>query len=478
MPEIINRQEIADWQPYALANDGITPLLRARRRMEQQGQWADWQLLGRRMAIGCVALEITQRCNLDCTYCYLSESSESLKDIPLEEVFRRIDMIHAHYGANTDIQITGGDPTVRKRDELVAIMRYARQKGLRPSLYTNGISATRDLLAELCDAGLIDVAFHVDLTQVRKGFDSEASLNIVREEYIRRTRGLPLSVFFNTTVYPGNFREIPGLVKFFIKNSDVVRLCSFQIGADIGRGSERERVTINPEPVMDAIRTGAGCALKFDAVSAGHRECNRYSYGLVVNGKVYDFFQDAELVAEVMAVTADVVFDRQDKRKTVLRMVRAVAGQPLLFLKVARRAVEFAWQARNDLLAARGRIGKISFFVHNFMDASQLDRKRCESCSFMVMTPAGPMSMCVHNAKRDEYLLVPSELKRGDRSMYWNPASGQLHERKPDRIEVRLSTKTARGRAKAGASGTELAAAKIRDPMSSELSLPLLQAKL
>jgi molybdenum cofactor biosynthesis enzyme MoaA len=478
MPEFLSQQELNDWKPYALSEHGISPMLRARRRMEQQDQWADWQLLGRRMAIGCVALEITQRCNLDCTYCYLSEFSEALKDIPLEEVFRRIDMIHAHYGANTDVQITGGDPTVRRRDELVAIVCYARQKGLRPSLYTNGIRATRELLAELCDAGLVDVAFHVDLTQKRKGFDTEARLNSVRADYIQRARGLPLSVFFNTTVYSGNFYEIPGLVNFFIQNSDVVRLCSFQVGADTGRGTERQRASINSETVMDAIRTGARCALNFEAVGAGHRDCNRYSYGLVVNGKVYDFFKDAELVAAVVAKTADVEFDRQNKRQTVLRMVCTLAEHPLLFLKVAHRAVEFAWQTRNDLLAARGRIGKISFFVHNFMDASQLDRKRCESCAFMVMTPSGPMSMCVHNAKRDAYLLVPSEVKRGDRSMYWNPASGQLQERTPDRIEVRLSTKTARGRAKAGASGTELVAAKIRDPMSSELSLPLLQAKL
>ncbi len=478
MPDFLSEQEINDWKPHALSDCGMSPTLRARRRMEQQGQWADWQLLGRRMAIGCVALEITQRCNLDCTYCYLSESSEALKDIPLDEVFRRIDMIYAHYGANTDVQITGGDPTVRKRDELVAIVCYARQKGLRPSLYTNGIKASRDLLAELCDAGLIDVAFHVDLTQERKGFGSEASLNIVREDYIQRTRGLPLSVFFNTTVYPGNFHEIPGLVKFFIQNSDTVRLCSFQVGADTGRGTDRERVTINPEPVMDAIRSGAGCSLNFEAVSAGHRRCNRYSYGLVVNGKVYDFFNDAGLVAEVMAKTVVVEFDRQDKGKTVLRMVRAVAGQPLLFLKVARRAVQFAWQARKDLLAARGRIGKISFFVHNFMDASRLDRKRCESCSFMVMTHMGPVSMCVHNAKRDKYLLGPSEVKRGNSSMYWNPVNGQLQERKPDRVEVLLSRKTARGRAKTVASANKIAAAKIRDPTGSELSLPLLQAKL
>ena len=38
-------------------------------------------------------LEITQRCNLDCTLCYLSDLSESIPDIPIEEVKRRADLI-------------------------------------------------------------------------------------------------------------------------------------------------------------------------------------------------------------------------------------------------------------------------------------------------------------------------------------------------------------------------------------------------
>ncbi len=63
------------------------------------------QVLGRRNAIGCVALEITQRCNLDCTLCYLSESSERVKDIPLEDVFRRLDGILERFGAPTSVQI-------------------------------------------------------------------------------------------------------------------------------------------------------------------------------------------------------------------------------------------------------------------------------------------------------------------------------------------------------------------------------------
>src|SRR5450755_3310612 len=64
---------------------------RTRRRMGPL--FKENQALGRRNAIGCVALEITQRCNLDCTLCYLSENSERVKDLPLAEVFRRIDRI-------------------------------------------------------------------------------------------------------------------------------------------------------------------------------------------------------------------------------------------------------------------------------------------------------------------------------------------------------------------------------------------------
>ncbi len=70
------------------------------------------------------------------------------------------------------MQVSGGEPTLRRRDELVAIVRRLADRGLRPCLMTNGIKASRALLAELAAAGLVDVAFHVDTTQQRAGFDS------------------------------------------------------------------------------------------------------------------------------------------------------------------------------------------------------------------------------------------------------------------------------------------------------------------
>lgn len=191
--------EIRVAQPAEQPADHSSALLRARSRMIATGQWTGSQFMGRRWPIGCVALEITQRCNLDCTACYLSENSEAVKDLPLDEVFHRIEMIFSHYGPNTDVQVTGGDPTLRKRAELVEIVRKIRQKGMRPSLVTNGIRTKRELLRELSHAGLVDVVFHVDMTQRRKGFESELALNAIRQEYIERARGLRLSVMFNTT---------------------------------------------------------------------------------------------------------------------------------------------------------------------------------------------------------------------------------------------------------------------------------------
>ena len=450
----MDRAEIEAWTPFEVPAREAQALTHARQRMQQAGQWAPWQMLGRRMAIGCVALEITQRCNLDCTFCYLSESSEALKDIPLEEVLRRINLIHTHYGPGTDVQITGGDPTLRRREELVAIVRAIKARGMRSSLFTNGIKADRGLLTELAAAGLSDVAFHVDLTQARPGYRSEAELDALRLEYIERARGLPLAVIFNTTVFHGNFHEIPALVRFFIGHADAVRFASFQVAADTGRGAARtsdsaDASRVDAEAVRSAIRAGAGANLNFDAASTGHAKCNGYAYGLIINGRMHDFFNDPGFVQEILAASAHVPIERGRTPAVWRAAARFLARHPRMLAGVVTRLARLAWKARRDLVAARGRVAKLSFFVHGFMGAAALERERCAACSFMVMTPEGPLSMCVHNAKRDQYLLVPARVSHEQRLAYFNPASGRFEDQLPASIQVRLTRKNARGRAKA-----------------------------
>ena len=66
----------------------------------------------------------------------------------------------------------------------------------------------------------------------------------------------------------------------------------------------------------------------------------------------------------------------------------------------------------------------------------------------MVMTPQGPMSMCVHNAKRDQYLLLPAKVQREQTVKFFNPANGEFSDAMPSSISVTLTRKNARGRAK------------------------------
>ena len=87
----MTQDEIRMAQPKA--KPALDRLGFARTQMHATGQWDANQFMGRRWPMGCVALEITQRCNLDCTACYLSETAEAVQDVPLEELFRRIDMI-------------------------------------------------------------------------------------------------------------------------------------------------------------------------------------------------------------------------------------------------------------------------------------------------------------------------------------------------------------------------------------------------
>ncbi len=384
----------------------------SRTRMRMGRFFKKNQFLGRKASIGCVSLEISQRCNLDCSLCYLSPSSSQVTDLPLREVFRRLEEIQAHFGVGANVQISGGDPTMRDRNELVQIVRHARRLGLHPALVTNGIRCSRSLLEMLVENGLSDVAFHVDLTQGRKGFQTEAQLNAVRREYIERARGLPLMVIFNTTVHHANFHEIPDLVRFFIEHADVVGFASFQLQADTGRGVLGKRPdAISLESVKRKIDSGSGSGLAWDAVLVGHPKCHSYAPAWTINHKAVPLVDDAELVAAFLHDFQHVTHDRRQSSATIAwQYLKEILRRPRWIVRGLQYILPRLWKLRRDLIAARGRTHMLSFFVQNFMNAENLDPERIEACSFMVMTPDGPVSMCAHNARRDDYILRPIEV--------------------------------------------------------------------
>ncbi len=401
-----------------------TALARAKERMGRF--FRKNQFLGRKASIGCVSLEISQRCNLDCSLCYLSPSSNDVIDLPLSEVFRRLEEVRDHFGVGANVQISGGDPTMRKRSELVRIVRHARTLGLHPALFTNGIRCSRDLLQELADNGLSDVAFHVDRTQGRKGYRNEEELNAVRREYIERARGLPLMVIFNTTVHRDNFESIPGLVRFFIEHADVVGFASFQLQADTGRGVLKKRAqVISLDTVKQKINEGSGNPLAWDAVLVGHPKCHSYAPALAIHKKAVTPIDDPDLVGDFLHDFSDVTHDRRQSSGVIAwQYFKAACAKPQWIVRGLKHFLPRLWNLRKDLIQARGRCHMLSFFVQNFMDAEHLDPERIGACSFMVMTPDGPVSMCAHNARRDEYILRPIEVPGENGTVLFHPLKG------------------------------------------------------
>ena len=297
------------------------------------------------------------------------------------------------------------------------------RSGMRSSLFTNGILLTRAWLKSLAADGLNDVAFHVDMSQQRKGFDSESALHVLRLRYIEMARGLPVSVIFNTTVFAANVHEVSALAQFFIRHNDVVRFASFQLGAATGRGTApgRDPMEITQQSVSSAIERGAGVTLNFDALQSGHRSCNRYAMAWTIGSLAFDGLADGAFSAEVMRGTASVTLPRGQGLNGAWAMAGAVLRNRHLLGRFSRLVMGLLWRARGEWFRG-GRmvppVRKISFFIHSFMDACQLDADRLDACVFMAATAEGPMSMCGYNAERERLLRKPIMLANGET---WQP---------------------------------------------------------
>jgi hypothetical protein len=139
-----------------------------------------------------------------------------------------------------------------------------------------------------------------------------------------------------------------------------------------------------------------------------------------VGGRAIDVLSDPPLYERFLQEFRHVSFDRRDVRVTARRVVLSALRNPYWLARGGAFLVRKLWSVRRELWR-RERIGKITFFVHAFMDADALDPERIRNCAFMVMTADGPVSMCAHNARRDDFILRPVPLRsRG----VFDPATG------------------------------------------------------
>ncbi|MDQ6656429.1 MAG: radical SAM protein [Verrucomicrobiota bacterium] len=102
------------------------------------------------------SLYVTDRCNLDCSYC--TEYDNSVPHPPLEDLklwLRKIREL-----GTMRIALVGGEPLLHP--DIVELVRYCRELGFATSLTTNGFLLTKAKLQALEQAGLQVMQISVD----------------------------------------------------------------------------------------------------------------------------------------------------------------------------------------------------------------------------------------------------------------------------------------------------------------------------
>lgn len=179
----------------------------------------------------CLAVvEITQDCNLSCSYCFAS-SGPGGSQRPFEDVIDLLETVREESGTRP-IQFSGGEPTVH--DELPELVEHAREMGFEHiEVNTNGINLVRQegYAERLADAGVTAIYLQFDdVTHETYEAIRDVDLLDVKHRALDACRRSDLPVILVPTVVPGtNDDEMGDIVRFAL--DEVARRLATQIEA-------------------------------------------------------------------------------------------------------------------------------------------------------------------------------------------------------------------------------------------------------
>ncbi|MBR0040536.1 MAG: radical SAM protein [Oscillospiraceae bacterium] len=209
----------------------------------------------------CALLEVTNRCNLRCRFCFANGGEESAEPTT-EELKAAIRDIAGKCGGPL-LQLSGGEPTLR--DDLPELLLFAKESGCRyTQLNTNGIRLAREpaYAKRLAEAGLDIVFLQFDGTEngiyeTLRG----APLLETKLEAIRVCSDLNLGVTLVPTLVRGvNDGDLGALVRLACSLSPAVRGIHFQpvswFGRYPGAPTDGDRYTL--DDLMAGLSEQAG----------------------------------------------------------------------------------------------------------------------------------------------------------------------------------------------------------------------------
>lgn len=221
-----------------------------------------------------VIWETTQACDLACLHC--RASAQPMRN-PLElstgEAKRLINEIAAMRAPL--FVFTGGDPL--KRPDIYELVRYATQRGLRPSMTPSATPLlTREAIGKLKDAGLARLAISLDgpTAEIHDGFRRVAGSFARTLEAARWAREIGLSVQINTTITRHNLTLLDDIIAL-LEELDIALWSVFFL-VPTGRGSGVDLISADEFEQVFAKLYETSCRVSFDIKSTEAQHYRRY----------------------------------------------------------------------------------------------------------------------------------------------------------------------------------------------------------
>jgi len=208
------------------------------------------QIRERKQRRPVVVWNLTKQCNLYCEHCYAAATAERAPgELSTTEGKRLLEDL-AEYGVPV-VLFSGGEPLVR--DDLVELVAYASDLGIRPVLSTNGTLLTPEKAAELRDAGLSYAGVSVDgLRERNDAFRGEEGAFDAAVRGIEACLDAGLKTGLRYTITERTAPDLEGIVEF-LYDVGVDRFCFYHLDYG-GRGAAIRDADLDPAEKRRAVR--------------------------------------------------------------------------------------------------------------------------------------------------------------------------------------------------------------------------------
>ena len=391
---------------------------------------------------GLAIVDVTNRCNLTCPVCFANAAQAGYVYEPTkEQIFEMLENLRNNKPTPPPgIQFSGGEPTIRK--DLFELVKKAKELGFRHvEVNTNGVRLSKsvEFCRGLLEAGASTIYLQFDgLTSDVYKFTRGVDLLETKMKALENCREAGLSVVLVVTLVKGvNDHQLGDIIRFAIKNFDLVRCVNVQPVSICGRipQDEREKMRITipdfmklveeqtdgkikvsdfyPVPTVVPISKAIGAIREKSYVEfTAHPHCGMATYAFVDGDDLIPINRYGNV--DKFISTLNKVYEEASQghmKKAKLRLVGAL--RHIKFGLLRKYLLPILRTGSYDSLGDLHRKMLLISSMH-FMDPYNFDLERVQSCCIHYAVPDGRIiPFCtmnsIHRQEVEKEMGVPLE---------------------------------------------------------------------